>query len=193
MYHGLLRDSKLYLFLYRIDCELADSIMRASCPTCSGGLHRANYPRKARGAACTLGPEYDRRKSFCCGQPGCRKRTTPPSVRFLGRKVYLGAVIVLCAAMQHGLQSGRAQQLWELLGVSRQTLRRWRTYWQQTFVQTPFWKQARAFLSPPVAEGELPGSLLSRFAGELMSQLVLLLRFVAPVTTESAGQKGAGF
>lgn len=193
MYHSLLRDSKLYLFLYRVDCEMAESAMRARCPKCGGPLHRANYPRKPRGAACPLGPEYERRNSLCCGRSGCRRRLTPPSVRFLGRKVYLGAVIVLCAAMRHGLHSGRAQQLWELLGVSRQTLQRWRTYWQQTFVQTPFWKQARALLSPPVVEGELPGSLLSRFAGEWMSQLVLMLRFVAPVTTESAGHKEVGF
>jgi len=193
MYHGLLRDSKLYVFLYRVDCEIADCAMRASCPDCGGPLHCADYPRKPRGAACTLGPESEWRKSFCCGKRGCRHRMTPPSVRFLGRKVYLGAVIVLSAAMQHGLQNGRAQQLGELLGVSRQTLQRWRTYWQQTFVQTPFWKQARALFSPPVVEGELPSSLLSRFAGELMSQLILLLRFVAPVTTGSAGQKGVGF
>ncbi|NLS97786.1 MAG: hypothetical protein GXX96_37065 [Planctomycetaceae bacterium] len=33
---------------------------------------------------------------------GCRKRTTPLSVRFLGRKVYLGAVVVLVAAMRQG-------------------------------------------------------------------------------------------
>lgn len=193
MYHGLLRDTRLYVFLYRVDCEMADSARRARCPVCGGPVHCADYPRKPRGAACQLGPEYDRRSSFCCSQLGCRKRVTPPSVRFLGRKVYLGAVIVLCAAMQHGLQSGRTQQLWELLGVSRQTLVRWRTYWQQTFVQTPFWKQARALLSPPVVEGEMPSSLLFRFAGDWMMKLVLMLQFVAPVTTESGGQKGGGF
>ena len=33
----------------------------------------------------TLGPAYDRRLSFCCAD--CRKRLTPVSVRFLGRKV----------------------------------------------------------------------------------------------------------
>jgi hypothetical protein len=30
---------------------------------------------------------------------GCRRRRTPPSVRFLGRRVYVGFVLV--AAMQH--------------------------------------------------------------------------------------------
>ncbi len=32
----------------------------------------------------------------------CRKRVTPPSVRFLGRKVYLHAVIILVAALRQG-------------------------------------------------------------------------------------------
>jgi hypothetical protein len=30
---------------------------------------------------------YGQRFSFCCAVGGCRKRTTPPSLRFLGRKV----------------------------------------------------------------------------------------------------------
>jgi hypothetical protein len=38
------------------------------------------------------------RFSFCCDRDGCRNRATPPSVRFLGRKVYLGAVVMLISA-----------------------------------------------------------------------------------------------
>lgn len=193
MYQGPLLNDNLFLFMAQLDREMAEAARRLGCLDCDGRLHRADYPRKPRGVPSKLSKEYEKRTSFCCDQPGCRHRMTPPSVRFLGRKVYLGAVIVLCTAMQHGINGCRAEQLGELLGVSRQTLQRWRLYWQQIFVQTPFWKQARGLLSPPVVEGELPGSLLSRFAGEWMSQLVLMLRFVAPVTTESAGQNGGGF
>ena len=42
-----------------------------------------------------LPDEYRYRFSFCCDRDGCRKRVTPPSVRFLGRRVYLGAVVIL--------------------------------------------------------------------------------------------------
>lgn len=187
MYQRLLGDARLYIWMEQVDGELADSARQAGCQRCRGRLHQANYPRKPRGAACELGPKFEQRRSYCCAHRECRRRMTPPSVRFFRRKVYLGAVFVLCMAMQHGVQSGRALQLGELLGVSRQTLVRWRIYWQQAFVQTPFWRHARTLLSPPVAEGELPTSLLCRFAGDLMSQLIKMLRFIAPLTSGSAG------
>ena len=183
MYHGVLLNASLYEFLYRVDCDLAKQTQGDRCPHCGGPLHQDNYPRKPRGAGCRLGPEYQQRLSFCCARKGCRRRALPPSVRFLGRKVYLGVVIVLCTAMQHGVNASRGQQLAEQLGVPRQTLLRWRTYWQQVFVQTRFWKQARGHLLPPVSEAELPGSLLVRFAGDLRSRLILLLKFLLPITT----------
>ena len=43
--------------------------------------------------------EYAERFSFCCAVDGCRKRATPPSLRFLGRKVYLATVVTLISAM----------------------------------------------------------------------------------------------
>lgn len=193
MYQRLLGDARLYLLLERFDRELADSSRKAGCRRCARQLHQANYPRKPRGAACKLGPEFARRWSFCCADRECRRRLTPPSVRFYGSRVYFGVVFVLCMAMEQGLQSGRGQQLGKLLGVSRQTLKRWRVYWQQTFVQTPFWRAARAHLSPPVEEGELPASLLRRFGVELISSLFMLLRFVAPLSSKSAGPQGGGY
>jgi len=36
-------------------------------------------------------------RPFCCAVDGCRSRATPPSLRFLGRKVYLAAIVVLVA------------------------------------------------------------------------------------------------
>jgi hypothetical protein len=193
MYQRLLGDARLYLLMDRFDREMADSSRLAGCPYCTERLHQANYPRKPRGASCKLGPQFEERWSFCCAGRECRRRVTPPSVRYFGRKVYLGAVFVLCMAMEHGLQSGRGQQLGKLLGVSRQTLERWRVYWQQTFVQTPLWKIARARLSPPVAEDGLPGSLLQRFCGGLIDSLLSLLRFLAPWTTGSASPQAGGY
>ena len=60
-----------------------------------GALHVTNYPRKPRGVVDrgALGGEWLLRASFCCAR--CRRRTTPPSVRFLARKVYVGALLVL--------------------------------------------------------------------------------------------------
>ena len=38
---------------------------------------------------------FSRRFSLCCGRDGCRHRATPPSVRFLGGRVYVGAVVIV--------------------------------------------------------------------------------------------------
>ena len=75
----------------------------------AGMLHSARYPRKPRGGLDDLGPDYATRLSFCCAVDGCRRRTTPPSVRYLGRRVYLGAVVVLVTAMtrRHHRDRGR--------------------------------------------------------------------------------------
>ena len=48
------------------------------------------------------------------------------SVRFLGRKVYVGIVVVLVSAMDHGLKPERVQVLRESLGIDRRTLQHWR-------------------------------------------------------------------
>jgi hypothetical protein len=52
----------------------------------------------------SLGPEHDRRLSFRCAVDGCRARTTPPSLRFLGPKVYLATVVVLVAIKGNSLR-----------------------------------------------------------------------------------------
>ena len=134
-----------------------------------------------------LAPDYGLRLSFCCDQDGCRERRTPPSVRFLGRRVYLGIVVLLATAMQHGVTPVRASKLRELVGVSRRTLQRWRQWWMTAFVETRFWRVACARLMPPVDETRLPRSLIERFktpAGE-HARMLDVLRFLRPITTTS--------
>ena len=109
------------LLLPRIDADLASKAQAAGCPRCCGRLHVANYPRKPRGAD-GLGDDYELRASFCCAVDGCRRRRTPPSVRFLGRKVYLGAVVVLASALARGPTKTSVTQLSALLGITRRTL-----------------------------------------------------------------------
>ena len=147
--------------------------------------------RRATGAsraACVgrLRPEYGWRLSFCCAREDCRKRATPASLRFLGRKVYLGAVVVLISALRGGPTPARMRYLEEQVGISRRTLMRWRRWWCEELLDTPFWRAASAGLMPPLRQVELPASLLERFAGAARDRLVSLLRFIAPITTRSA-------
>ena len=145
-------------------------------------MHSAQYRRKPRGRPCRLGDEHDRRFSFCCAVDGCRSRATPPSLRFLGRKVYLAAIVVLIAILRHGATAARMRQLSELIGVDRRTVERWRTWWRDTFTATPFWQVGRAAFMPPVDQDRLPVSLIERFTGDDADRLVALLRFIGPIT-----------
>jgi hypothetical protein len=175
-----LADQTLWELLARVDSDLAEQARAEGCLQCGGKLHRADYERKPRG-----GPTWEWRDSFCCGREGCRRRRTPPSVRFLGRRVYVGFVVVLVAAMVHGLKAARVEVIRERLGIDRRTLERWRQWWLGRFTGGRFWKAARARFMPPVSEGTLPWSLCARFGAERRDGLARLLEFLAPITIGS--------
>ena len=172
--------------LLALDEDLAQEARAAGCRACGGRLHSARYPRKPRGGPDDLGPDYEWRLSFCCDREGCRRRTTPPSVRYLGRRVYLGAVVVLVTALQAVITPARAQRLHAWLGVSVRTLKRWQAWWRTTFATTAFWRAVQGRFLPPVPVDTLPASLYERFRGpDEPSQLARLLRFLCPLTTAS--------
>jgi len=184
--HALLGEARLYEALLRFDEDLAATARTQGC-RCGGVLHSARFPRKPRGAAIALGPQYDRRLSFCCAREGCRARTTPASLRFLGRRAYLGAVVVLVAALHQGLTGRRARRLRELVGVSLRTLKRWRRWWREELTASAFWKARRGLFAAPVEAARLPASLLERFAASNeRERLVAALAFLAPITTTSS-------
>lgn len=160
--------------LVQIDQKLAAEARARGCPHCGGGrLDQASYPRKSRGIPVEHEALFARRLSLCCARPGCRKRTTPPSVRFLGRRLYAAPCVVLAVACA---ESAKA------MALPRRTARRWTTWWRTVLPRTVFWQAARAHLMPPVDERALPASLLERFTGELLERLSALLTFIAPMS-----------
>lgn len=180
-----LADQQVWQLLDKVDSEFAEKVREGGCLHCSGKLHRAKYPRKPRGGL--KGDEEVYRDSFCCEEDECRKRHTPHSVRFLGRKVYSGIVVVLVSAMRHGLKPERLRVLRESLGIDRRTLERWRQWWLEEFVQSSFWKAARARFMPPLCQKTLPWSLVQAFdlGLERRDRLLDLLKFLSPITTTS--------
>jgi len=106
------------------------------------------------------------------------------SVRFLGRRVYLGLAVVLVSA-RHAGQIPAAAGLKSVLGIPIRTLERWRQWWQTEFALTPLWQAECARFMPPVAAGRLPGELLERFAGQTTEPLLRLLLFLTPLTVRS--------
>ena len=174
-----LLDANFYQFLHRIDQDLAAETQAGGCRRCRASLHKNRFPRKPRGAPVGIVDPF--RLSLRCSR--CNKRHTPPSVRWLGRKVYLAAIVVLASALRAGLTDERMAQLTECINVPKRTIERWRTWWRRDFGESAFWKIARARLMPPIAVTALPASLLERFGGpDLSSQLVGLLKFLTPLT-----------
>jgi hypothetical protein len=182
---SIVRDPRFFDFLVSIDRDLAEQVRLDGC-FCGGRLHRADYPRKPRGGPGSLGRFHTRRLSWCCAVEGCRCRKTPPSVRFLGRRVYWAAVVVLVSALSCGITASRAAQLRESVGVSLRTLRRWRQWWRETFVDSRLWRGQRSCFVPPVQVAALPASLVERFAGDERQRLISALEFLSPLTTRSA-------
>jgi len=176
-----LADQELFQLLEKVDTDLTEEARSKGCPLCGGKLHRSDYDRKPRG-----GPQWDVRFSLCCAREGCRRRHTPPSVRFLGRRVYAGLVVVLVSAMIHGLKPERVCCLREALGIDRRTLERWRQWWLGIFVESSFWREARAWFLPPLCLKTMPLSLCVRFEVERRGRLLDLLKFLAPLTTPTA-------
>ena len=185
MSQKLLRDARFHRTLRRIDDDLAAKTRARGCH-CGGRLHSARYRRKPRGGRAqdeVKGEVW--RASFCCARHGCRQRSTPPSVRFLGRRVYLGVVVVLASALHGGVNGRRLARLQSFLGVSRRTVERWRRWWVEAFPATPLWRAARARFSPRIDEGKLPASLLGRFDGGEADRLVATLRLVSSLGASS--------
>jgi hypothetical protein len=182
LHHG----GSFWSFLLAIDQDLAVCARRLGC-SCGGRLHCANYPRAPRSGLDSLPDGYGCRFSFCCDRDGCRKRVTPPSVRFLGRKVYLGAVVILISAMRQGPTPRRARELSGLFGVDRATIARWQAFWRDHVPRTPFWKVARARLVPVFEIVALPLSLVEAFGSgkDPYHDWVRLLRFLSPLTVPS--------
>ena len=110
MYHDLPRTARFWSFLFAVDRDLAEKTRTNACP-CGGRLHCANYLRKPRGTPVQLPEPQCLRLSFCCDRDGCRKRVTPPSVRFLGSKVYFGVIVILISAMRQGPTPRRVREL----------------------------------------------------------------------------------
>jgi len=184
--HSTSQHPKLFHFLSTIDEDLAAKARAKGCGFCGGVLHSARYPRKPRGAPPELNGASPTRHSFCCET--CRKRTTPASVRFFERRGYPALVMVLLAAMQAGVTDSRIDELRASLGVARRTLQRWRHWWREVFVRTPFWEIERGRFMPPVEHTALPASLLERFlGGDAQAKLIQCLRFLAPLSVPGAG------
>lgn len=174
-----------------IDTLAAQALRARGCPYCvAGPLHAANWPRKVRGLgeASERAGQYDTRLGLCCGREGCRRRTTPPSVRFGGRRVYAFVVFVLAsAAMNEASESATGGRMdISDFRVPVSTLSRWSRFWRTDFAHHPWFVQLSACMESPLDKTRLPRALLERFSASRYSALESTLRLIAPWTTATA-------
>lgn len=186
---------KLWDFVFRIDCREAEGVREAGCRHCGGVLHSAGYVRKPRGIPYLLGAkraDLAFRHSFCCS--ACRRRTLPASVRFLGRRLYVGLVVVLLPALLGDGSPSAAASACQRLHLSLRTLRRWRRWWQEEFSSSRFWRAHRSRLVPGAAD-RLPGDLVAACRGGCVGRGVRALLFLCegpPFLADSEGDAGGG-
>ena len=181
MYHPLLTDARFHNSLFDLDRLIAEQVRQEQCRLCHGNLHQSHFPRKPRGVPEDTDPDYSIRFSYCCGTEGCRKRFTPPSMRFLSRKVYSSVVIILIFLLKPETDESRIEKLNTLLGttLSVETLRRWRHFWTKDIPQTHTWRRL-AFSSTHAQN--LPVSLLALFEQAGEQALIMGLKLILPLT-----------
>jgi len=185
--HDIITDANFWQRLFELDQLIANEVRARGCPHCGDALHAAPYPRKPRGVAyAVLGEHGQTRLSFCCQRDGCRKRCTPPSVRFMGRKVYLGVIITLISALEQGLTPRRRARLVDELDLWPQTFFRWQHWWRAQVPLTRHWQALRARLMPSSETGTLPDVLLSQLSGnDLSGRIIRFARLMMPLSTTS--------
>ena len=179
MYAEIFSNANLPLALLALDRELAREAKQRGCPRCGGVLDVADYPRKPRGGPFGLDSEQHRRLSLCCRRDGCRLRVTPPSVRFLGRRVYISVVVLLGGVLLQGPTRWRADALRNALGADRRTLKRWRRWWVESIGHSRAFEIGRAEFMPPPDAAALPRSLLAGFVGTASERVVHALSWLA--------------
>jgi hypothetical protein len=94
-------------------------------------------------------------------------------------------VVVLVSAMMQGLSAGRMKRLRQALEIDRRTLVHWREWWMRAFVRGVFWRAERGRFRQPIVEKKMPLGLVECFGLERGEGLVMLMRFLLPITTSS--------
>ena len=169
--------------LVAIDEAIVERAAAEPCRDCGGPLHRGDYPRKPRGGVMSAAESFARRFSLCCGREGCRHRATPPSVRFLGRRVYVGAVVIVASAI--ALTTMAVSAVVRATGVPARTTRRWQRWWRGPFTTSTPFIELSARLVPAPERRRLPTALLERLAVDPSPAVTKLLAWLAPITTTS--------
>lgn len=184
MSQNFLYKSSFHEHLIHIDRELADICAKKGCCYCDGKLHKCDYPRSPMGMPLEFRGQYSQRISFCC--VNCRKRATPPSVRFFGRCWYPAPLFIFISIMICGINKRRITLIKKHFGivVCESTWRRWRKWWRNEFIVTKFWQSEKGRFAPTAAitQKPFPRAIFNLYMGNIEQKMLLFLRFLKPLT-----------
>jgi hypothetical protein len=183
MFEEIELEGEYFERLTRIDAEITARVASEGCRFCGGRLHRGDYARKPRGGLVAAAVEaFCRRFSLCCGREGCRRRATPPSVRFLGRRAYVGIVVIVASVV--ALAHTKASAARRATGVPARTSRRWLRWWRGPFIATSVFVDIAARMVT-LDRLRLPASIVEAMTPLPGARLEKLLGLLAPLTTMS--------
>ena len=184
MSQNFLFKSSFHALILKMDEEMAENYAKKGCVYCGGKLHQANYPRSPMGMPLEFQDQYDYRISFCCGD--CRRRTTPPSVRFFGQRWYPAPLHIFISIMRCGISKRRIALIKKYFGivVYESTWRRWRKWWCDTFVITKFWRQEKGRIPPSdkITQSPFPRVIFDSYMSNIEEKMLLFLPFLSPLT-----------
>jgi hypothetical protein len=164
--------------LAAIDVLIATAIQVQGCPRCNAALHASHFQRKPRGVQCDTS-EVTIRLSFCCNRDGCRHRVTPPSVRFWGRLVFLGSVVM--AALSTDRRSREEEQLRTRIDCSRRSIARWRDRFVAVWM-TATGRTAAGAIALDEQQRQQPRHVLSRWGDRWPFVAVMWQLLIHPLT-----------
>jgi len=95
-------------------------------------------------------------------------------------------IVLELKATSKDIQTQELAQIKKYFGVTvpKSTWDRWREWWRNVFVKTPFWQQHKG-LCPPADEnrGSLPRHLFCAFKNSLDKKMTQILKFLSPLTS----------
>ncbi len=178
-----IRKVNLFYLLLLIDTDLAECKREETCPFRGSPLHYSNYARKPRGGPDSLPEKYLIRHSLCCSNEGCRRRTLPLSLRFWDRRVYFGGVMRVVMTLHHGRTGGYSTgKPMKIFGISRNTLKRWKSYFGSVFPLSSRWRKVRGRIGIVISNEDLPAAVVSYFSEQFSTAekgLTGALRFLS--------------
>lgn len=188
MWHDEVLPREFFARLLAVDEAIAAQVRAGGCQSCGGPLCVGHFARKPRGGLFAEAGEdgqFALRFSYCCAREGCRRRATPPSVRFLGRKVYVECAILLACVVAPLVQE-RERAVRRATGIAARTVRRWQSWWRTAFVASALWVELKS-RAPGIDAAMLPASMLAVFDGATSEKrLEQSMRFMCPLTSTTA-------